>query len=67
MSIQDIIKDIMQKESVTQNELAKKMGVSRQSVSDMLHGNDMKVSTVLQVLRILGYTFKIVRGDDENE
>lgn len=67
MTIQEIIADIMWREGVTQTELAKKMGVSRQSVSAMLHGNDIRVSTVLQILKILGYTFKIVKGDGEDE
>jgi len=67
MTAQEIIMDIMRNEGVTQTELAKKMGVSRQNVSNMLHGDDMKVSTVLHVLRILGYSFKIERDDDQDE
>ena len=65
MTIQEIVLDIMRKEGVTQSELAKRLGVSRQSVSDMLHGADMKVSTVVRVLSVLGYVFRIERMDGD--
>ncbi len=69
MNIQGIIADIMDYEGVTQYELAKKLHVSRQAVSQMINSNDIKISTVLNILDALGYTFRIVKGggldDDE--
>lgn len=65
LTIQNIILDIMENESVTQYELAKKMGISRQALGQMLHGNDMKVSTMVMILTYLGYTFKIRKAGEE--
>lgn len=59
MTIQTILLDIMQQESITQSELAEKMNISRQAMHHMLKGNDMRLSTVLSILDILGYDFKI--------
>lgn len=68
MLIQNIIRNIMRNEGVTQNELAKKMKVSRQAVSEMLRSDgDMKLSTVLFILETLGYTFQITKGDETGE
>ena len=64
MLIQNIIRNIMRDEGVTQNQLAKKMKVSKQAVSEMLRGDvDMKLSTVLFILETLGYSFQITKGD----
>lgn len=67
MTIQNIILDIMENESVTQNELSKKMGITRQALNQMLHSKDMKVSTMVMILTYLGYTFKIRKAGAENE
>ena len=54
----------MRDEGVTQNQLAKKMKVSRQAVSEMLRGDgDMKLSTVLFILETLGYKFNIEKEE----
>lgn len=65
MTIQQILLDIMKKEKVTNIELAKRLGVSRQAVQQMLKGDDMKISTVVVILSTLGYVFKIVRDGEE--
>ena len=59
MSIQEIIKSIMQNECVTQKELAEALGVTKQAVSCMLNGDDMKMSTVQNIVTALGYCIKI--------
>ena len=59
MSIQEIIKSIMQDECVTQKELAETLGVTKQAVSCMLNGDDMKMSTVQNIFTALGYCIKI--------
>lgn len=59
MKIQTILIDIMQHEGITQSELADKLDISKQAMSKMLKGNDMRLSTVLSILDILGYSFSI--------
>ena len=67
MTIQGIIRDIMQRESITQIELSKRIGVSRQAIQQMLKGEDMKMSTVVMLLSALGYDFKIERDGEGDE
>lgn len=67
MSIQEIILDIMEQEGITKNELAKRLGISRQAVSQMLSQDDMKMSTVVTILFELGYVFNIEKVGVSNE
>ena len=62
MSIVGIIRDIMQNERITQIELAQRLSISKQAVSQMLNQDDMRISTVIAMLDALGYSFKIVRN-----
>lgn len=62
MTIQSILLDIMQREGITQSELADKMNISRQAMHHMLKGTDMRLSTVLSILEILGYDFNIEKA-----
>ena len=59
MKIQNVLIDIMQKEGVSQSDLADRMHISRQAMSQMLKGKDMRLSSVLSILEILGYNFII--------
>ena len=59
MSINGIIADIMEREGVSQVELAKRIGITRQSMHAILKGDDMRVSTVIKIIRPLGYEFII--------
>lgn len=59
MKIQNVLLDIMQKEGVSQSDLAERMNISRQAMSQMLKGKDMRLSSVLSILEILGYSFTI--------
>ena len=59
MKIQNVLLDIMQKEGVSQSDLAERMNISRQAMSQMLKGKDMRLSSVLSILEILGYSFVI--------
>ena len=67
LSIQEIILDIMEQEGITKNELAKRLGISRQAVSQMLSQDDMKMSTVVTILFELGYVFNIEKVGVSNE
>ena len=67
MSIQEIILDIMEQEGITKNELAKRLGISRQAVSQMLSQDDMKMSTVVTILFELGYVFNIEKVGGHSE
>ena len=62
MRIQDIFREIMQREGISQGELARQLGVSRQAISAMMHNKDIKLFTVLSVLDVLGYDFKIIKS-----
>lgn len=62
MTIQSILLDIMGREGITQSELAEKMDISRQAMHHMLKGTDMRLSTVLSILEILGYDFNIEKA-----
>ena len=62
MRIQDIFRSIMKKEHMSQGELARRLGVSKQAVSTMMHNRDIKLFTVLSVLDVLGYDFKIEKS-----
>lgn len=66
MEVNRIIANIMDREGVSQKKLADRMGISRQAVSQMVNGNDMKVSTFLALLSALGYTVQVMRGDESD-
>lgn len=68
MTIQKILCRIIKNEGITQNELARRLGISKQAVSCMLHkGNDMHLSTVITLLDKLGYTFNIEKVGEDDE
>ena len=67
MYIQDIIKKIMRDEGISQIKLAKLLGVSKQAVSKMLKSDDMKISTVIMILTVMGYTFRVVKAGEGDE
>lgn len=59
MTMQQIILDILHEKGMNQNDLARKMKVTRQAVHNMLHNDDIRMSTVITVLNLLGYRFEI--------
>lgn len=59
MTMQEIIIDILHEKGMNQNDLARKMKVTRQAVHNMLHNDDIRMSTVITVLNLLGYRFEI--------
>ena len=68
MTVQDILCDIMRNEGVNQNEMAKKLNISRQAMSQILHGKgDIKMSTVISILDELGYVFRIEKVGEDDE
>jgi transcriptional regulator with XRE-family HTH domain len=62
MTIHEIIKDIMKNEGVTQTQLAKKVGVTKQAISHFLNGNDVRLSVVVNILSVLGYQYVIQKN-----
>lgn len=62
MTIHEIIKDIMKNEGVTQTQLAKKVGVTKQAISHFLNGNDVRLSVVVNILSVLGYQYVIKKN-----
>ena len=67
MTIQRIIADILREEGMTQAEVAKKIGITKQALSQMINGKDMKVSTMISILTVLGYNFKISKAGEDDE
>lgn len=68
MNAGDIIRDILRREGRTQNWLAQRMGVSRQSVNCFLRGRgDVRLSCFIYMLTILGYTFKVIKAGEDDE
>lgn len=59
MTMNDILKQIAKNEGLTQSELARRMGISKQALSKMLNQEDIRVSTVIKIIRPLGYEFII--------
>ena len=67
MSVNKIIIDIMDRESITQKQLSDKLHISRQAVSQMVKGKDMRVSTLLTILNVLGYTIQVIKVGEYDE
>lgn len=61
MTMQQIILDILQRKRMSKAELAKALNTSKQNVGQILKNDDIRVSTVLTILDILGYEFVIRR------
>ena len=59
MTMQQIILDILQRKRMSKAELAKALNTSKQNVGQILKNDDIRVSTVLTILDILGYEFVI--------
>ena len=59
MTMIDIFKQILKQEGISQSELARRMGISKQALSKLLKQDDLLVSTVIKVIRPLGYEFII--------
>lgn len=62
MKAQDIIKNAMESEKVTQEALANALGVSQQAVSKTVKGkNSLRVDTFIKILNKMGYTVVVRR------
>lgn len=61
MTMQQIILDILKRKRMSKAELAKALNTSKQNVGQILKNDDIRVSTVLTILDILGYEFVIRR------
>ena len=59
MTMVDILNKVIEQEGLTKTELAKRMGISRQALSKMMKQQDIRVSTVIKIIRPLGYEFII--------
>lgn len=66
VSVERILKLIIEDNKITQADIADKLGVSRQRVSSALSQNDMKIGTVAEMLKACGYRLVVVREDEEH-
>jgi len=62
MNIGQTIKRIMFNNKITQRQLAEKLGIRQQSLSDRLGGDTMLFDNVVETLGALGYVIEIRRG-----
>ena len=63
MTIQEVIKDIMEKQGKTNAELADALDISQQAIWDRLNSKrvrDITITTLSGMLRVLGYKVCIV-------
>lgn len=63
MDMLKIVRGIMIEEDVTQTELAKKVGLSRQRISDLLKRDNANYNSVKAVMNALNRDLEIVKKD----
>lgn len=61
----EIINKMMEKEGMTQIQLAQKMGITRQRVSRLISGN-MRYENFVRIVKAAGYDVKIEKRKCEN-
>lgn len=59
----NVVKGIMIEEDITQTELAKKVGLSRQRISDLLKRENANYNSIRAVMNALDRDLKIVKKD----
>ena len=65
MRVQDVVKQIMKENGITQQMLAEKVGKAGQStISMILNGRSMKVENLLMILDECGYEMVFRSHDD---
>lgn len=57
MTIPQIIETILKQEGISQTEVGRRLGISRQAVNKIFAQEDMRMSTVLHILHAVGYDF----------
>ena len=69
MTIGERLKQLREMRGLSQNELAKRAGVSHPVVSDLERGirEDMTVSTAKALARVLGVSLEMLVGDVDSE
>ena len=59
MTIPEILRTILKQEGISQTEVGRRIGKSKQAVNNMLSRDDMMMSTVIHILHAVGYDFII--------
>ena len=57
--INEQIKGIISSENISQTELAKRMGCTRQNINDKLNDGNMYLNTAVNLLEAIGYRLAI--------
>lgn len=69
MDVIDIIRDIIKNSGKTLTWVAKRVGISKQAVSNIVrNGADIHVSTLVSILLVFGYRLEVIKaGEDDDE
>jgi len=62
----NIVKKLRDKKNITQNELAKEMGVMRQTISAIERGSNPRVELLKRLAEYFGVTTDYILGLDES-
>jgi len=61
------LQDLRKEKGKTQEQMAKLMGMSQSALSKMEHQQDMKLSTLVRIIRALGGELKMIAQFPDNE
>ena len=64
MRANDIIKEILREQDLTAAWLSRRVGISKQSMSERLAAADPRVSSVVEELDALGYKLVVVKKSE---
>ena len=65
--LQIALQDLRKERNMTQNQMAKRLGISQSALSKMEHQQDMNVSTLMRIIRALGGELKLVAQFPDTE
>ncbi len=61
------LKEILAKYKVSQSEIAKQLGMSHQSLNQMLSASDIKTGLVERIAKVLNVSISSLYGDDKEQ
>jgi len=65
MRVNDVIKAILREQDLTAAWLSRRLGISKQSMSERLNAADPRVSSIAEELDVLGYKLVVVKKSSD--